>query len=148
MEKIVAPYWLSDPVYQTSSANSQHEGKNKPRREDVFLSTDVTQTHQPAPEALPSLASVCLTADCHNLLFAVRLYLFLAAALVPSITRCTAKNADHHSPVAMVWTGLSKGSERRARGGGGNAAADGRRLGKLQPEVHQQRLFYSPVPDW
>lgn len=148
MEKIVAPYWLSDPVYQTSSANSQHEGKNKPRREDVFLSTDATQTHQPAPEALPSLASVCLTADCHNLLFAVRLYLFLAAALVPSITRCTAKNADHHSPVAMVWRGLSKGSERRARGGGGNAAADGRRLGKLQPEVHQQRLFYSPVPDW
>lgn len=108
-----------------------------------------TQTHQPAPEALSNslaLASACLTADCHNLLLAASLYLFLAAALDPSLIALLqdAKNVDHHSPVATILTGLSKGSERRARGGDGNAAADGRRLEKLQPGSSSAKLVLQP----
>ena len=50
-----------------------------------------------------------------------------------------AKKADHHSPVARLKHQHAVRAEQRVRGGGGpmeglgNAAADGRRLAKLQP---------------
>lgn len=122
------------------------------------------QTRQPALEALPcssSLASACLAANCHDLLSAVSLYLFLAPALVGSITHCIDSGClrkmttIHLLPVSNIstLTGLSKGSEEEEekkspwRGWGMQLLmAEG--WNDCSQHVNLQRPFYSPVPDW
>lgn len=126
------------------------------RRMCFFWQQCNLRTHQPAPQALPcrSLrASASLTDDCHHLLFAISLYLFLAPAAVGSITHCTASGCQEGRPpltccqyqTSVHWQGWGKGQRRRrAPGGAGVCSCWSQNAGKTATSILCSKVVLQP----